>query len=109
MMNKFSVLFSVSILSLLLTSCTSVLVVGRDDPGNAIMYDQIHYSLAAGSGTCDGTHSTCAPAHNGMINILALDGRVRTYKLSQTDRNNSASAQMVWGGLDDRSHDYSNP
>ncbi len=85
------------------------LVVGRDDPGNAIMYDQIHYSLAAGSGTCDGTHSTCAPAHNGMINILALDGRVRTYKLSQTDRNNSASAQMVWGGLDDRSHDYSNP
>ena len=31
MMNKFSVLFSVSILSLLLTSCTSVLVVGRDE------------------------------------------------------------------------------
>ena len=83
------------------------LVVGRDDPGNAIMYDQIHHSLAGG--TCDSTHSTCAPAHNGMINILALDGRVRTYKLSQTDRNNSASAQMVWGGLDDRSHDYSNP
>ena len=83
------------------------LVVGRDDPGNAIMYDQIHHSLAGG--TCDATHSTCAPAHNGMINILALDGRVRTYKLSQTDRTNSASPQMVWGGLDDRSHDYSNP
>ena len=35
------------------------LVVGRDDPGNSIMFDQIHYSLAGGTGTCDSTHSTC--------------------------------------------------
>ena len=85
------------------------LVVGRDDPGNSIMFDQIHYSLAGGTGTCDSTHSTCAPSHNGMVNILAMDGRVRTYKLSQTDRNNSASNQMVWGALDDTTHDYTNP
>ena len=85
------------------------LVLGRDNPNNAIMYDQIHYSLATNTGTCDSAHSTCAPSHNGAINILCLDGRVRSYKLTPTDKANSASPQMVWGGLDDVTHDYTNP
>lgn len=81
------------------------LIVGRDKPGNAIMFDQIHYSLASGTGTCDAAHSSCAPAHNGSINILCLDGRVRSHRLGQLDKNNSASNSVVWTGLDAQPHD----
>ncbi|MBE6403248.1 MAG: DUF1559 domain-containing protein [Lentisphaerae bacterium] len=78
------------------------LVVGRDEPGNAVMFDQIHFSRIAE--TCAASHATCAPSHNGMVNILSIDGRVRSHKLSQTDKNNSDSSAMVWTGLDDPPH-----
>ena len=83
------------------------MVVGRDQPGNAIQFDQLHPKLAGG--TCsDGTnHKDCNGAHVKGLNILALDGRVRMYVMNDNDKKNSASRWMVWGGLDETSHNYS--
>ena len=79
------------------------LVVGRDQPGNAIMFDHMHKSLI-GTGTCATNCTTCNSAHNGSINILSLDGHVRNHTLSGDDKKNSKSNGMVWKNFDDGGH-----
>ena len=81
------------------------LIVGRDNPGNAVMFDQLHPKLI--NQTCSDNCVDCKGAHNGVANILALGGQVYSRNLSATDKKNSCSSYMVWGGLDDTSHDYS--
>ena len=81
------------------------LVVGRDNPGNAVVLDQLHPKLI--NLTCSTNCTDCKGAHNGVANILALGGHVYSRNLSDTDKKNSCSTAMVWGGLDDTSHDYS--
>ena len=83
------------------------MVVGRDNPGNAIMFDQIHPSLIGGS--CSTNCVDCKGAHNGIINILALDGHVFSHNLSAEDKKQSKSSSIVWGKFDDTTHDYSDP
>lgn len=84
------------------------MVVGRDNPGNLIMMDQVHKKLAS-LGSCASSCSDAMGAHNGKINVLALGGHVYNKIMSATDRTNSCSAYMVWGGLDDTTHDYTVP
>ena len=83
------------------------MIVGRDEPGNAVQFDQLHPKLAKGTCTKD-DHSECTGAHVQSVNILAIDGRVRIYVMNATDKKNSCSSSMVWGGLDETSHNYVN-
>jgi prepilin-type N-terminal cleavage/methylation domain-containing protein len=84
------------------------LIVGRDTPGNLVMMDQLHKKLA-NMGSCASSCSDAMGAHNGKLNALALGGHVYTKNMSATDRANSCSSYLVWGGLDDGTHDYTAP
>ena len=74
--------------------------VGRDEPGNAIMFDQYHKGY--GGGTCATNCTTCDGAHQGTINILKLGGHVKPLKLTDTDKKNSKSNYIVYLTLDDQ-------
>ena len=79
------------------------LIVGRDDPGNAIMFDHLHHSKAGG--TCASKCTTCKGAHNGNINILALGGHVRNYIMRPIDQTNSNSIYTCWTAFDEQGED----
>ena len=76
------------------------LIVGRDNPGNAVMFDQYH--LSYGGGTCATNCTTCSGAHNGTLNVLKLGGHVSSYILSSTDKKNSKTNYIAYSGLDDQ-------
>ena len=77
------------------------LVVGRDNPGNAIMFDQMHKGLFSEIGSCGTNCKDAVCVHNNGINMLALGGHVYSRIPSALDKTNSHSAQIVWGVLDD--------
>ena len=83
------------------------MIVGRDNPGNAIMFDQMHRRLVGGS--CTTNCANALSAHGKTTNFLALGGHVYNRTLNDIDRQNSCSAYMVWGGLEEVTHDYTEP
>ena len=81
------------------------LIVGRDNPGNAIMLDQLHPQLKNDGSACPSGCTTCKGAHNGNVNILALGGHVRNHILVGNDSPNSKSNQTCWTNFDEQGND----
>lgn len=76
------------------------LIIGRDDPGNTIMFDNLHPGITGG--TCATNCTTCKGAHNGNLNMLALGSHVRTHILTAKDQANSKSTYTCWLNFDDQ-------
>lgn len=75
------------------------LIVGRDDPGNAVMFDQIHKLF--NGGTCATNCTDCNGPHKTSINILALGGHVRSHILTAADKKDSKSRDIVYRKFDE--------
>jgi len=77
----------------------SRLIVGRDDPGNAVMFDQLHKGFHGGS--CATNCTDCNGPHKNSMNILALGGHVRSHILTADDKKDSKSRDIVLRNFDE--------
>ena len=75
------------------------LIVGRDDPGNATMFDQIHKLFHGG--TCASNCTDCNGPHKNSMNILAFGGHTRSHILKAEDKRDSCSREIVYRKFDE--------